>query len=37
MLSPDAKQALAAELIRIVGELSLSDDQKSELHGAAVD
>ena len=34
MLSPDAKQAVAAELKRIAGDLSLSDDQKSKLHTA---
>jgi protein CpxP len=34
MLSPDAKQAVAAELKRIAGELRLSDDQKSKLHTA---
>jgi Spy/CpxP family protein refolding chaperone len=34
MLSPDAKQAVAAELKRIAGELRLSDDQKSRLHTA---
>ena len=34
MLSPDAKQAVAAELKRIAGDLNLSDDQKSKLHTA---
>ena len=34
MLSPDAKQAVAAELKRFAGDLSLSDDQKSKLHTA---
>ena len=34
MLSPDAKQAVAAELERIAGDLNLSDDQKSKLHTA---
>jgi periplasmic protein CpxP/Spy len=34
MLSPDAKQAVAAELKRVAGDLSLSDDQKSKLHTA---
>ena len=31
MLSPDAKQAVAAELKRVAGDLNLSDDQKSKL------
>jgi hypothetical protein len=31
MLSPDAKQAVAAELKRFAGDLGLSDDQKSKL------
>ena len=34
MLSPDAKQAVAAELKRFAGDLSLSDDQKSKLQTA---
>jgi len=34
MLSPDAKQAVAAELKRFAGDLSLSDDQKSKLSAA---
>ena len=34
MLSPDAKQAVAAELKRIAGDLNLSDDQKSKLSTA---
>ena len=34
MLSPDAKQAVAAELKRFAGDLSLSDDQKSKLSTA---
>jgi DNA repair exonuclease SbcCD ATPase subunit len=34
MLSPDAKQAVAAELKRIAGDLNLSDDQKSKLQTA---
>jgi hypothetical protein len=34
MLSPDAKQAVAAELKRIAGDLHLSDDQKSKLSTA---
>jgi periplasmic protein CpxP/Spy len=34
MLSPDAKQAVAAERKRVAGDLSLSDDQKSKLHTA---
>ena len=34
MLSPDAKQAVAAEFKRFAGDLSLSDDQKSKLHTA---
>jgi hypothetical protein len=32
MLSPDAKQAVAAELKTFAGDLSLSDDQRSKLH-----
>jgi len=34
MLSPDAKQAVAAELKRFAGDLRLSDDQKSKLNTA---
>ena len=34
MLSPDAKQAVAAELKKTAGDLSLSDDQKSKLQTA---
>jgi hypothetical protein len=34
MLSPDAKQAVAAELKRIAGDLNLSDDQKGKLQTA---
>jgi Spy/CpxP family protein refolding chaperone len=34
MLSPDAKQAVAAELKRFAGDLNLSDDQKSKLQTA---
>jgi len=34
MLSPEAKQAVAAELKRIVGTLELSDDQQSKLRTA---
>jgi periplasmic protein CpxP/Spy len=34
MLSPDARQAVAAELKRIAGDLNLSDEQKSKLHTA---
>ncbi len=34
MLSPDAKQAVAAELKKFAGDLSLSDDQKSKLQTA---
>ena len=34
MLNPDAKQAVAAELKQIAGDLNLSDDQKSQLHTA---
>jgi hypothetical protein len=34
MLSPDAKQAVAAELKRFAGDLKLSDDQKSKLNTA---
>jgi periplasmic protein CpxP/Spy len=34
MLSPDAKQAVAAELKRFAGDLRLSDDQKSKLSTA---
>ena len=34
MLSPEAKQAVAAELKRFAGDLNLSDDQKSKLQTA---
>jgi hypothetical protein len=34
MLSPEAKQAVVAELKRIAGDLNLSDDQKSKLSTA---
>lgn len=34
MLSPEAKQAVAAELKRFAGDLKLSDDQKSKLQTA---
>jgi periplasmic protein CpxP/Spy len=34
MLSPDAKQAVAAELKRFAADLSLSDDQKNKLSNA---